>query len=72
MSGLFDTKSGDNSAYLFCYVDDTFIQVTKTAEGTCLTVTEPEGQESGVCIPTEDLLKLFKSTTKMLEDGGSV
>ena len=71
MSGLFDTKSEDNSTYLFCYVDDTFIQVTKTAEGTCLTVTEPEGQESGVCIPTEDMLRFFKDTMKILEDGGS-
>jgi len=71
MNGLFDTKSEGNNAYLYCYVDDTFIQVTKTENGTCLTVTEPEGQESGVCIPTEDMLRFFKTTMKILEDGGS-
>ena len=69
MSELFDIEAEYDNTYLFCYVDETFIQVTKTTEGTCLTVTEPEGQESGVCIPNEDMLRFFKATTKMLEDG---
>ena len=68
MSELFDIESEHDNAYLFCYVDETFIQVTKTNEGTCLTVTEPEGQESGVCLPTEDMIRFFKTTAKMLED----
>lgn len=69
MSELFDVEAEYDNAYLFCYVDETFIQVTKTDEGTCLTVTEPEGQESGVCLPTEDMIRFFKTTSKMLEDG---
>lgn len=71
MSELLDVEAEHDNAYLFCYVDETFIQVTKTHEGTCLTVTEPEGQESGVCLPTEDMLKFFKAVTKILEYGES-